>query len=471
MRPANHRPGRALWWALAAVFVLAAGFAAGRWWWLQRGRYGRDATLLAELAEVTFDDDPPPAADWPQWRGAHRDGITSGRALDKWPEAGPKRLWTADAGDGFSSFAVTADAVYSMIIADADKDTEAVVCWGLADGKERWRHTYDAGGVFQYGGPRATPTVAAGRLYTVSPAGRLMCLGADKGNVIWERDLPRDLGGKPPRWGYASSPLVEGGLVYVVPGGEKGRSLAAVRAETGEVAWSSQDGSAGYSSPVAATIGGRRQVIFQTGTQLVGVTPEAGERLWSYEWKDQFEVNAATPLVIQGRNKAGERVAYVFISSGYERGCALVKVEGREGAFQARAVYTSKELRVHFASPVRYNDHIYAFDEKEDLTCWDLRAGKVAWRFDRGGEDASSIRRRAYGKGSLLRVNDALVVYGDTAKLARVACDPAGYRELDAFLASRSAEKTWAMPAVAGGRLVVRDRKKVACFDIASPRE
>src|SRR5262249_50749561 len=154
--------------------------------------------------------------------------------------------------------------------------------------------------------------------------------------------------------------------------------------------------------------------IFLTGRKLVGVTRDQGKLLWSFDWKDMHEVNAATPLVIHGRDKQGIRLDYVFISSGYGQGCCLLKIEARGGgSFKARPVYTSNEVCCHFSSPVRYKDQLYALDETRDLTCLDLKTGKVAWRFDRGGDDAEPIRKAPYNKGSLLRVNDKLIVYGD----------------------------------------------------------
>jgi hypothetical protein len=216
MRRATTCPARRaslLLWAGVALLAVFAGLALFVRF-SAAPRYVTDAELLAELAEVTFDGDPAPAPDWPQWRGPHRDGATRADAFpDKWPDRGPKRLWLAEGGDGYSSFAVAGDSAYSMIVTDDDR--EAVVCWSLASGNERWRHAYAPGPAFEgYTGPRATPTVVGNRLYTVSSAGNLMCLKTDeKGAVAWQRDLPRELGGATPRWGYAFSPLVVGDVV------------------------------------------------------------------------------------------------------------------------------------------------------------------------------------------------------------------------------------------------------------------
>lgn len=458
--------GRGLLWAGVALLAAFAAMAAFQKIAVGRMRFLGSKQLLAELADAELLEEKPEPGDWPQWRGKRRDGVTSmPDLLRDWPEAGPPRKWRKPGGDGYSSFAVAGGRAYSMLASD---DKEAVVCWDVATGKERWRHEYQPGADFQYGGPRATPTLDGTRLYTVSPAGRLMCLKADDGKVIWEHDLREQLGALPPKWGFAYSPLVEGGLVYVMPGGSQGRCLAAYRKEAGALAWASEDDPAGYASPVAATIAGVRQVIFFTGKRLVGVTPDEGKPLWEFAWATPFEVNAATPIVVPAR-AGNKEIAYIFISSGYEKGSALVRVSRAGGGFEARAAYTTRELCCHFASPARRGDHVYGLDETRDLTCLNLRTGEVAWRFGRDeAKDDQDLRQRGYKKGSLIRVDDVLVVLGEDGKLALVEATPEAYREVAACRPFR--DRCWAMPALAEGMLLVRDRKQVLCLDVRKGR-
>jgi outer membrane protein assembly factor BamB len=258
--------------------------------------------------------------------------------------------------------------------------------------------------------------------------------------------------GRPPKWGYSFSPLVEDGLVYTIPGGSGEHCLAAFHATTGKLAWASQDDPAGYSSPIAVTFGGVRQVVFFTGRRLLGVTPKEGKLLWEYPWETRFEVNAATPLPIRARSKDA-RDDYLFISSGYGKGCALVRIVKERGKFEAKRVYESNVLCCHFSSPVLHGDHVYGLDETRDLTCLNVRTGKVRWR------------KRGFRKGSLIRVNDHLIVLAEDGTLALVECDPERSREV--ARARPFTDRCWTLPVLADGRLFLRDQKEILCLDLS----
>ena len=456
---AETKRSGALLWAGVTLLAAFAGLVVYQKVAVGRMRFVGSDRLLKELASVEFREEPA-VAGWPQWRGPRRDGVTTMPDLLRSWEVEPLRKWRKPGGDGYSSFAIAGGRFYTMLPAD---DKEAVVCWDLTTGNERWRHDYAPGATFDYGGPRSTPTLDGDRLYAVSAAGQLMCLNRDNGQVVWEWDLKEKVGAVPPKWGFAFSPLVEGDLVYTTPGGSRGRCLAAFRKDTGELAWTSQDDPPGYSSPVSATIAGVRQILFFTGKRILGVTADEGKLLWEFPWQTPFEVNAATPLV--ATPAGSDATAYVFLSSGYEKGSALLRVAGANGKFQAEAVYTTSELCCHFASPVLHKGHIYGLDEKRDLTCLDLRTGEVKWRFARDESQAEqSLRQRGFKKGSLLRVDDVLVVLGEDGKLALVEATPGAYREMAACRPFR--DRCWAMPALADGVLLVRDRKQVAAFDV-----
>jgi outer membrane protein assembly factor BamB len=332
---------------------------------------------------------------------------------------------------------------------------EALVCWRVDTGKEAWRHADQPAQAFAYGGPRSTPTVAEGRLYASGSAGLMFCCRADSGKLLWQRDLRAELGARPPQWGFAYSPLVEDGLVFVCPGGRAGKALAALDAKTGETVWTALDDPPGYSSPVAVTVGGVRQIIFFTGTRLVGLTPGEGKLLWQYPWRTEHDVNAATPLPFRAR--AGGRVQhYVFISSGYGKGCAVVKIEPEADGFRARGVYESNELCCHFASPVRHGNYLYGLDETRGLTCLDLRTGEVCWR------------QKGFQKGSLLRNGATLLILGENGRLALAEANPDEYREL--ARAQPLSGRCWTLPALAEGRLFLRNQSHVLCLDVRPKR-
>lgn len=472
MRPTSAcpRPGRLLLSLGICLFLLFLGLVVLIRIHIASSRYLGNEDLVAELSESEILDDPPlQSREWPQWRGMRRDGVTGmPDLLRTWPEDGPPQVWRHRGGDAYSSFAVAAGRACTMIAGDTQ---EAIVCFDLETGNEHWRRRYKPRRTFDYGGPRATPTIVGDHVYAASPAGTLMCLNFHTGDFVWHRDLIQDLGATAPRWGFACSPLVEGDLVFVIAGGSKGRCLAAFDKTTGELVWARENDPPGYSSPIAATIDGVRQVLFFTGSRVLGVSPADGKVLWDFPWLTRFEVNAATPVVFRARRERQENT-YVFISSGYDRGCALVKVhrDPKGESFRARRVYESDALCCHFSSPVRYKDHLYGLDETRDLTCLDLRTGEVAWRFERE-EDGDDLRSIGFRKGALIRVEDLLVVLGENGKLALVEASANAYREVAASRPFR--DRCWALPALAEGRLLVRDRRQILCLDVrkGSPKD
>jgi outer membrane protein assembly factor BamB len=451
---------RALLAASATLFLLFAVQAGYQKLYVNQLRSTTNPDLLAELGEATILEDgtpPSPTVDWPQWRGPRRDGVAHDPGLlTGWPDRGPKELWRVKGGGGFSSFAVGGGRAFTLL---GQEGGEVVVCWEAGTGQEVWRHPYEVPFSVQYGGPRSTPTLDGDRLYTVGAAGRFHCFDAATGSVLWQHDLLAEF--KAPRqpWGVAFSPLVEGDLVLTSPGGPGGKSVAAFHKETGQLAWTALDDPAAYSSPIALTAGGVRQVVFFTARHLVGLSPAGGKVLWQYPWETSSDVNAATPLAFRARTKGGADLDYVFISSGYGRGCALVKVVADgAGGFEARSVYTSNELCLHFSSPVRYRDHLYAIDEKRYLTCMDLRTGAVRWR------------HRDFLQGSLLRVDERLLVLGGDGKLALVEADPSGFRgQIFHRPGQPSRGRWWTVPVLAGGKLYLRDEEEVLCLDLRKP--
>lgn len=452
----GRRGGWALPLCIAALFILYFLLAAYQKRHAGRPRFVPDTTLIEELAEATIlEDEPPdPAAGWPQWRGLHRDGVVhQSDLLTAWPNRTPRRLWRADLGDGFSSMAVAGGRIWTMY---RQGYQEIVVCHDADSGKEVWRFPYSCPRTHDYSGPRSTPTLDGDRLYTVGESGMLHCLDATTGKRIWARDLLADYPQAERQWGVAFSPLIEGDLVFTNPGLPNGRSIAALDKKTGMTIWEALDDPAGYSSPIAVTIDGVRQVLFFTAHSVVGVSPRDGTLYWRYSWDTSFGVNAATPLAFRAR-KGDTVLHYVFVSSGYEKGCVLLKIESDgAGHFTAKRVYEGNQLRSHFSSPVRHGAYIYGLDELKQLTCLDLRTGQVCWQ--QGG----------FQKGSLIRVDDYLLVLGEFGKLALVETNPNDYVE-KASARVLTSHRCWTLPALANGKLYIRDEKQMLCFDVRKP--
>ncbi len=441
--PQKQRRGKAPVWvivALAGVYVALAWYEYG----VNRDRQEQDEERMEELRRaglrgVDYGADPD---DWPQWRGPNRDGAAPGkRLLTDWPEGGPPVLWRAEGGPGYSSLAVADGRVVTLV---QDGDDEAVVCWDAETGKRRWRHAYPGRFAREGAGPRSTPAIDGDRVYTVGARGDLHCLDVRTGAVKWSHDLLAVAGAAVPRWGFAFSPLVEGDLLLTSPGGPDGNSIVAFDKYTGYKRWSALSDPAGYSSPVISTACGVRQALFFTGNALVSLDPQTGKLYWRFDWPTPNEANVATPLV---------RGDYVFISSGYDTGCAVVEVvREKGGALRARPVYRYNLMRNHFASCVFHDDHLYGFDEAY-LVCMPFREGKRRlWK------------ERKFHRGSLLLAGDRLVVLGERGNLALVEPSPDGYREKAIFQVSEG--RCWTMPALAQDRLYVRDEKQVLCLDL-----
>jgi outer membrane protein assembly factor BamB len=452
-----RRGGWVLPCAIIGLFLVFAGLAVYEYF-VNRTRNFSNQALLDELADAIIVEDKSTSEtlSWPQWRGPYRYGVAhEPKLLQTWPKAGPKQVWQINGGTGFSSLAVGAGRVFTLLRRASE---EVVMCWDAGSGKEIWHHAYaapvPAGKDRSYPGPRATPTLDGERVYTVGEWGRLLCLEAATGKVVWEKDLLAEGGGVGMQWGFAFSPLVEGDLLLTTPGGRNGFALAAFNKKTGDPVWKALDDPAGYSSPISITVDGVRQVVFFTGSGVLGVAPHDGTVSWRFPWLTDFHVNAATPLFFQAR-KGKETLSYVFVSSGYARGCVLLKISSDgKGHFQARRVYENNQLRSHFASPVRYRDHFYGIDEIHSLTCMDLRTGKVKWT------------KNGFQKGSLLRVDGDLLVLNETGTLALVAANPERYEE-KARAHVLSNRRSWTLPALAGGRLYLRDENAVKCVEVA----
>ncbi len=430
---------------IAVLLFVFAGLAVYHYRRLDRTQV--DAAKINELAKSQLAEQKAAGADWPQWRGPNRDGVsTETGILTIWPEAGPKQLWEAKVGEGFASVVVSRGRVFTIF---QDGEKEAVVAWNAETGKQLWRFSYPCHYKNSYGnGPRSTPSIDGDLLYAVGATGLMHCLKAftdePKGEPLWSKDLLEQFGAAVPKWGVAFSPLVEGDRVFIMPGGPKGNSLAALDKRTGAVLWKKHDDLASYSSPIAATIHGERQILFLTGSRLVSVRPDTGAHLWEFPWPIENECNIATPIAV------GD---YVFISSFYGRGCALLEIDQHAGAWQANLVYKNRKMRNHLASCVRHKDHLYGFDDST-LTCMNFRTGEVAWK------------ERGFDKGSLICVNDQLIVYGANGLLALAEANPQEYVEKSRFQFSPQMNSCWSVPVVANGRLYVRDQEKLVCFDV-----
>jgi len=443
----QRHSGRILLPAALGVLSLFLGVLLYRYY--LSNRVQEDPQRLQELQTALLNIQPTPVGfDWPQWRGPNRDGISLEKnLLTAWPTKGPAILWEQPTGEGFSAPSVAGNRVFLIVQDPQSPKDEAVVCWDADSGNEIWRFRYPARFDEDFGnGPRASPTVDGAVVYTVGGTGIMHCLKVEpdtaKGEVVWKHDLLTKFGAANLRWGVSFSPLVVGDLVYTMPGGPRGGSLAAFHKRNGKLAWQNLDDTAGYSSPVHVTLAGVEQIVFFTERGLVGVMPDDGQLLWRFDWETNYGCNVATPIVVND---------YIFISSGYGKGCAVVKIEKRDGKLTANQVYANTRMRNHFSSSVFWKDHVYGFNDAI-LTCLEFRTGTMKWRHS------------GFEKGSLMIADNHLIILGEHGMLALAEATPDEYREVASTQISR--ERCWTMPVLANGRLYVRDESKLRCLDL-----
>lgn len=390
------------------------------------------------------------ATDWPQWRGAQRDGISTETGLLKsWPTDGPPVAWKAkDLGLAYSGVAVAAGKIYTM---GDQKDACYVYCLDEKTGSQVWSSRLGQAGAPGWGGfagPRCTPTVAGDKLYVGGHYGEIACLAAADGKVLWQKHAVNDLGGKLPEWGFSESPLVDGDLVLYTPGGSKG-AIVAFKRNTGEIAWRTQDftDNAHYSSIIIATIAGVRQYVQLTDAHVVGIAPD-GAVLWKAPRKGQTAV-ITTPVC---------KDDMVFVTSGYGVGCNMFKVTKDGTAFKAEQVYANKDLENHHGGVVLMGDHVYGHSESKGLVCMDLKTGKLAWN-----------EKGKAPKGSICAAEGMLYYRAEAGKgtVLLVEATPTGFVEKGRFdQPERTPKNSWPHPVVANGKLYLRDQDLLLCYNI-----
>ena len=393
---------------------------------------------VATLASLLAFADSARAGDWPRWRGPNLDGISQETGwVANWPQEGPKKLWEADLGVGYSSFSVAQGRVYTM---GNRNQMDVVWCLDAETGKVHWQHEYpcspkDPNG---YLGTRCTPTVDGDRVYSVSRDGQFFCLDAAKGTVVWSKKFKQDFGAKPPTWGYSGSPLIEKDWVLY----EVGASNAAVVAfdkKTGAVVWQNGKSPAGYSSLTPFDVDGERLLAVFPAAHFVVVRMKDGSEVGRIPWKTSYGVNAATPVI------AGSQI---FISSGYGFGCALLSVDGSG----LKEVWRNKAMRNHVNSCVLWQGYLYGFDES-DLKCLELKSGEVKWA------------NNDFGKGSLNLAGGRLIIYSQSGKLVTADPSPSGFKAISSAQIL-DGKDTWAVPVLANGRIYCRSLDKAACVDV-----
>jgi len=398
-------------------------------------------SLIAALTVCSLAVSLAAAADWPNFFGPTRNGLAPDTGLNKdWRNNPPPVVWRVPMSDNGYAGPCVADG--KVFIIDRNGSNDVVRCLRLADGGEVWRCSYEEGGGDNYGFARTTPSYAEGKVYTLSRLGILCCIDATSGKILWSKALMRDFGGKPPQWHYSGSPLVDGNKVIVQSGSPQGNVIAFNR-DTGATVWVSDNtDTAGYATATVATILGQRQYVMPTGKAVIGLNPDTGKTLWGFNWTTKYDVNASQPI-IEGN--------FVFITSGYGSGCALVEITPQG----PRPRWDNREISAHFSSPIYYNGYIYSDSDAGggSLVCMSPQQGQVAWR--QGGLE----------KGGLLIADEVIIACaGNSGDVVMCKADPSGYQELGRI--KPLGGQSWTAPILSDGMLLVRNKQALACLKV-----
>ncbi|MSU34923.1 MAG: alcohol dehydrogenase [Pedosphaera sp.] len=400
-------------------------------------------------------------ADWPEYRGPSHDGQSTEKIARSWPGTGPRQLWKIPSPGGFSSFVVAGGRCFTLVLRDVDgAGREMLTALDADTGKELWAAAigvakYDGGGDAgaegnQGGdGPRSTPAVDGGRVYTLSGRLVLQCFDAKSGQTLWTRDLVKEHGGPNIRWQNAQSPVIDGDLLFVAGGGP-GESLLAFNKRDGSIVWKGFDEKMTHATAVPATILGQRQVVFFVQSGLLSVDGRTGKELWRYA--HPFKTSTAASPVIDGDT--------VYCSAGYTVGGSAARIARSGEAWTATRLYFkegNKPLANHWSTPVLKDGHLYGmFQFKEfakgPLKCVDIRTGDVKWE------------QPGFGPGNVILVGDQVLALSDDGQLVLIEATPAGYKENGR--ADVLDGKCWTTPVVSGGRVFARSTKEAVCLDV-----
>ncbi len=397
--------------------------------------------------------------DWPQWRGTNRDGIAASTdLLERWPAKGPTLLWTASGlGKGMASVSIANESIFTLGVQNGQV---RLVCRSAVDGAEKWVAEIGDGGE-----PNGTPTVDGAHVYAITREGRIVCAESETGRIVWTRDFVNEFNGSIPTWGYSESPLIDQRRVICTPGADDAM-MVALDCSTGETIWKTPAPTpmqhkghqgAGYSSPVVSRAARVTQYVQAFGGGVIGVAAADGALLWGYSRVANQTAVIPTPIVYRN---------YVFASSGYGAGAALLKIVRTASGIKPEEVYFHRGNKVqnHHGGMVLMDGHVYmGHGHNKGLPlCLDLISGTVKW---------GPVRGPGSGSAGIAYADGHLYFRYENARMALVEATPSGYRLKSEFRIPSNLGKSWPHPAIARKRLYLRDQDVLLCYDLAQTRK
>lgn len=397
------------------------------------------------------------AEDWPQYRGPRGDGTWHGPNLpETWPEAGLKQLWKYEIGGGYAGISVVGNLVYTLDRQKPPEEKERILCFAADTGKLVWKHEYPVEyGKLDYGnGPRATPTIHDGKLYSVGAVGDVRCLDAKTGDVVWKFHYVKDFAGRLPMWGFAGSPVIHGDFCYLSPGNANGASVIAVHRMTGKELWRSLSDEAGYATPIVFRAHDRDQLFCWTPSHLRCVDAATGELLWSHPYEITYGVSIAKPIMQEG----------IVLIAGYWDGAKAIKLG--DTAKSAKLTWEdSKNLRGLMSQPLYRNGLCYLLDKTQGLTCFELQTGKKLWD---DGSQMTPRGRNPHASLVWLGDSDRAIILNEEGNLILARLNKDGYHETSRtpIIAPTETVPIWAAPAFAGDKVFARSDMEIVCVSL-----
>jgi len=397
------------------------------------------ATLILSLGAVLSAS----AQEATAWRGPTRDGVYhEGGLLKQWPADGPEVLWSFDElGKGHSSAIVDNGFVYTTgMIGD-----QGYLFKFNLEGKRIYNKAYGPEFNQSYVGTRGTPTIVGDRVYLLSGLGKLYCLDAARGKVLWSKDLFRDFDGKNIQWGMNESPVVDGDVVFITPGGKK-YNLVALNRHTGKLIWSSPGRGelSAYCTPLLFEHKGRKMLATHTENHVIGIDALSGKMLWSHRHTNQWSVHPNTPIYHDGM---------LFYLSGYGSGGGMLKIA--EDGNSVSQVWTHKKMDSRIGGAVRVDGYVYGSGDSRYWVCYD---------WNTGGEMYAS---RDLGNGAVIYADGMLYCYSQRGELALVKADPSGFQVVSQTKVLLGSDQHWAHPVIYDGVLYVRHGKALIAYKVS----
>ena len=406
------------------------------------------------------------AQDWPDWRGANRDGVWNETGVvEKFSVDSLPAVWSVPVGAGYSGPTVANGKVYLTDRLEKPEPTEGVLCFDEQTGKKIWEHRYNCEyeGVGYPAGPRASVVINNGKAYALGTMGNLFCFDAENGNIVWQRDLNRDYKIRMPIWGIAATPLIADDKIILQISGSDNACVVALDKNTGKEIWRNLDDMASYSAPVLITQANKKVVVVWTEDSLTGLDPSTGKVYWRIPWKIKMGMGISTPVLYQN---------YIFVSCFYS-GSLLVKLGENsltaEKVWQRQGQSERKTDALHCVinTPVILDDYIYGVDSYGELRCLELKTGDRVW------ENITAVPKNRWANIHFIQHGNKTWMFNEKGELIISKLDPQGFHEMSRTKIIEPTQKqlprgvTWSHPAFANRHVFARNDNRLICVDVS----